>query len=82
MTDVWIHDMKNWSDSGPLVECFTFRGLNKCKDAGIASGDSLIVLAREEELRRKMSNLSEYVNRDKHIPDFPRGMKPKESFYK
>ena len=82
MTDVWIHDMKNWSDSGPLIECITFRGLKKCNDAGIASGDSLIALAREEELRRKVVDLKEYINREKHVPKFPKGMQPAESFYK
>lgn len=82
MTDVWIHDMQNWSDSGPLVECITFRNLERCHDAGIASGDSLIVLGREEELRRKVKNLEEYTDREKHISNFPEGMQPTESFYK
>ena len=82
MTDVWIHDMKNWSDSGPLVECIIFRDLEVSKDAGIASGDSLIVLGREEELRRKVGNLGDYVNREKHVPDFPEGLQPTEPFYK
>ncbi len=80
MTDIWIHDMKNWSDSGPLVECQTFRDLEICNDAGIASGDSLIVLGREEELRRKVKNLEEYLDREKHLPDFPLGMQPTTSF--
>lgn len=82
MTDCWIHDMKNWSDSGPLIECLTFRESERCADAGIASGDSLIVLGREEELRRKVKNLIEYTDREKHIPEFPKGMQPTESFYK
>ena len=46
MTDVWIHEMDNWSDSGPLIACKTFRGYEECTDAGIASGDSIIVLGR------------------------------------
>ena len=82
MTDVWIHDMTNWSDSGPLLECITFRDLVVCDDAGIASGDSVIVLGREEELRRSVGNLREYVNRSKYNPDFPSCMTPTESFYK
>jgi hypothetical protein len=80
MTDVWIHDMKNWSDSGPLLECLTFRGLDTCEDAGIASGDSVIVLGREEELRRTLSSLEEYVDRTKYVPVFPEGMQPAEHF--
>lgn len=80
MTDVWTHDMKNWSDSGPLLECFTFRDLDTCEDAGIASGDSVIVLGREEELRRTLPNLEEYVDRSKHLPVFPEGMQPVKRF--
>lgn len=80
MTDVWLHSMKNWSDSGPLLECQTFRGLEPCEDAGIASGDSIIALAREEELRRESDDLNEYVNRNKKLPEFPKGMKPDERF--
>ena len=82
MTDVWIHDMTNWSDSGPLLECVTFRDLEVCDDAGIASGDSVIALGREEELRRKAGTLDEYVDREKYLPKFPAGMSPTESFYK
>jgi hypothetical protein len=80
MTDVWIHYLKNWSDSGPLVECLTFRDLQLCHDAGIASGDSLIVLGREEELRRQLNNLPEYLDRLKHQPIFPAGLQPKKVF--
>lgn len=81
MTDVWTHDMKNWSDSGPLLNCYTFRDLEPCNDAGIASGDSIIVLGREEELRRSVSRLEEYLDRDKYTVQFPEGMQPEESFY-
>jgi len=82
MTDVWIHDMTNWSDSGPLLECVTFRDLEVCDDAGIASGDSVIALGREEELRREVGDIQKYVDREKHMPTFPRAMTPTESFYK
>lgn len=80
MTDVWIHDMHNWSDSGPLVECLTFRDLEVCHDAGIASGDSLIVLGREEELRRELNSQEKYLDRSNYLPTFPEGMQPTESF--
>ncbi|OGD08552.1 hypothetical protein A3H89_02420 [Candidatus Amesbacteria bacterium RIFCSPLOWO2_02_FULL_48_11] len=82
MTNVWIHDMTNWSDSGPLLECVTFRDIEVCDDAGIASGDSVIALGREEELRRKVGDLQKYVNRENYIPIFPKGMEPVEDFYK
>jgi len=80
MTDIWIHDMKNWSDSGPLLECHTFRDVTICEDAGIASGDSIIVLGREEELRRKSKSIEDYYDRTKTLPDFPNGMRPDEKF--
>lgn len=80
MVDVWLHDMKNFSDSGPLIECITFRDLERCSDAGIASGDSLIALAREEELRRRVNNLSDYLDRVKCQPEFPDDLQPQEKF--
>lgn len=80
MTDVWIHDMQNWSDSGPLVSCQTFRDLEVCHDAGIASGDSLIVLGKEEELRRELANIDQYLDREKHFPQFPSNMSPTDFF--
>ena len=81
MVDVWIHKMENWSDSGPLLECKTFRGLKEASDAGIASGDSVIALGREEELRRKILSLDKYLDRTKQQPEFPLGMQPDELYY-
>lgn len=80
MTDVWIHYANTFSDSGPLLECHTFKDLEKCNDAGIASGDSVIALGREEELRRELNDLKEYVDRNKCQPKFPEGMQPVEAF--
>lgn len=84
MTDVWVHNMKNWSDSGPLMDCYTFKDLEVTHDAGIASGDSIIALGREEELRRKLGSkigLKDYADRKKYIPEFPEGLQPTESFF-
>jgi hypothetical protein len=72
--------MGNWSDSGPLISCKTFRGYQECTDAGIASGDSIIVLGREEELRRDSKDLETYVDRLKNLPDFPEGFTPDTEF--
>lgn len=80
MTDVWIHKMENWSDSGPLISCKTFRGYKECTDAGIASGDSIIVLGREEELRRNSKDIDTYVDRSKKLPEFPNGFTPNTEF--
>lgn len=81
MTDVWLHNMEFWNTtSGPLLECHTFRDLEKCNDAGIASGDTIIVLGREEELRRSLPDIATYVNRALHTPTFPFDMQPVERF--
>lgn len=80
MTDVWVHNMKNWSDSGPLLDCYTFREMKPCEDAGIASGDSIIALGREEELRRRCELLEQYIDRSKLIPTFPEGLQPDKTF--
>ncbi len=78
MTDVWVHNIANFADadSGPLLDNYVFKDLGLSKDAGIASGDSIIVLGREEELRRQLGavKVQEYANREKHMPEFPKGM--------
>ena len=80
MTDVWIHKMENWSDSGPLISCKTFRCYEECTDAGIASGDSIIVLGREEELRRHSKDIGTFIDRSKKLPEFPNGFTPDTEF--
>jgi hypothetical protein len=80
MTDVWVHLLNDFSDSGPILECYTFRELEPCQDAGIASGDSIIAIGREEEYRRSCINLSEYLNRHKGMPIFPINLKPDTKF--
>ena len=82
MTDVWIHNINKLSNtSGPLLDCITFNNLKRCTDAGIASGDSILTLGREEELRRTVKSLKDYIDRKKHVPNFPKGMTPTKSFY-
>ncbi len=83
MADIWVHNMDNFADpgSGPLIDCFIFKDLERSHDAGIASGDGMIVLGREEELRRKFDEIEEYVDREKHIPEFPERMAPTEEYY-
>lgn len=84
MTDVWIHHLKNWSDSGPLLECCIFRDFEVTNEAGIASGDSIMLLGREEELRRQLQkqelSWKEYLDRSTHLPSFPFDMTPTEKF--
>lgn len=76
MFDVWIHDIENFTDSGPIIECLTFRSFERSYDVGMASGDGLIVLGREEELRRTCNSLDAYINRIVLMPNFPQDFKP------
>ncbi|MBN2100722.1 hypothetical protein JW710_02410 [Candidatus Dojkabacteria bacterium] len=81
MTDVWVHKLENWSAGcGPLLEVKVFEDLEESDSAGIASGDSIMTLGREEELRRKTNTLEEYLDRSKHMPDFVEGFTPDEKF--
>jgi len=76
MFDVWIHDIESATESGPLIDCLTFKEFELSTDTGIASGDSIFVLGREDELRRQSSNLDSYLNRMIIIPNFPGDFKP------
>jgi hypothetical protein len=81
MTDIWIHKLENWSEGcGPLLEVITFKKYKQTNDAGIASGDSIITLGREEELRRNTNTLEDYLDRSKLLPDFMPGFKPNKKF--
>lgn len=80
MFDIWIYDMVNFTDSGPLVDCVTFKGMDICDEVGIASGDGLIVLGKEEELRRSCNSLDAYLNRMLIIPNFSSAFKPNTKF--
>ena len=79
MFDVWIHTLNEHSDSGPLLE---FHGYQNCQPVqmdDVASGDSVIVLGREEESRRNFISTSEYI-KAKKLPDFAEDMVPAEEF--
>lgn len=81
MADVWIHTLNSIAEkSGPLQEVHIFQDLQPYH-IEVSSGDTLIVLAREEELRRKMADMKKYLNRPKYIPDFPFEMQPYEDFF-
>jgi len=81
MTDVWIHTTNLIAaPSGPLQKVYTYCGLERY-NIEVASGDTLIVLAREEELRRKVGDINKYLERPKYIPDFPCEMQPYEDFF-
>lgn len=81
MVDVWIHKLENWSEGcGPLLKVRTFENLEETNEAGIASGDSIMTLGREEELRRSFETLEDYLDREKYLPEFLEGFKPDKRF--
>jgi hypothetical protein len=81
MIDVRRCSYNPHSQSGPLMDCFTFANGERVYDSGIASWDSIMVLGREEELRRSCKTINEYVDRNTHIPSFPDWFDPQEAFF-
>ncbi len=80
MTDVWFYSLENFTPSGPLVDVRSFRGMNLSPDSGIAAGDSLVVLGREEEYRRRCETFAKYADRAFGGPDLPPGFVSSEFF--
>ena len=81
MVDIWVHDINNFEDTGPLIDCYVFKDTERFLSNGQAAGDEIIILGREEELRRDINNLEEYVDRSKNIPNLPAYLKPSQDFY-
>ncbi|MCD5380718.1 hypothetical protein LR004_02220 [Candidatus Gracilibacteria bacterium] len=62
MIDVWRFNHNHVDDrSGPLGDVIIYRNGETCKDLGIASGNTLLVLGYEEKLRRQSKNLQDYL---------------------
>lgn len=54
MVDLWRFTANHVDDrSGPLIEVKVFRNQKECRDMGLASGITLMVLGFEEKLRRQ-----------------------------
>lgn len=80
MTDVWIFDKLDSWGSGPLVDVKIFRNMSLETGIGVSAGDGLLMLGREEELRRTSTNITEYLNGKR--ADLPKDIAPIEEFYK
>ena len=79
--DIWMFQLENKTESGPLVIALTFKDSAWVKDMGTTSGDGLIVLGYEEILRRHSASFDAYFNiPDRHssLPDICRA---DEAFY-
>lgn len=79
MADVWMHSHNNHGGSDPLLECFAFAGKEQSLTGDVASGDTIIALAAEEQKRRQFSGFDEYLLDNSPAP-FPEGLAPAEDY--
>lgn len=79
MTDVWIFDKVDSWGSGPLVDVKIFRNYKIEASIGVSAGDGLLMLGREEELRRSSDSLANYLDGKRAI--LPADLVPTESFF-
>ncbi len=79
MSDVWIFDKLDSWGSGPLVDVKIFRNMSLETGIGVSAGDGLVILGREEEVRRVAKSLDDYLNGTRaKLPD---DIAPQEDFY-
>lgn len=79
MADIWIHTNNEHSNSGPLLENFAIANKDQSVSGDIASGDTIIALAAEEQKRRQFNSVSEYIQSDAPAL-FPEASKPIEEY--
>jgi hypothetical protein len=80
MSDVWIFTKTNEWGSGPLADARIFQGQKQVNNMGIGSGNTLIVLGKEEEQRRKSKSLDDYLSGPR--PKLPGELLLGEDFHK
>lgn len=78
MTDVWIFDKLDSWGSGPLVDVKIFRNYELETSIGVSAGDGLLMLGREEELRRNSNSLRDYLTGSRAT--LPKDIEPTEEF--
>ncbi|NQZ84416.1 MAG: hypothetical protein HRU03_01740 [Nanoarchaeales archaeon] len=62
MVDIWKFNENHVDDrSGPLGDVRLYREGKICKDLGLASGNTLLILGHEEKLRRQSKDLKSYL---------------------
>ncbi len=83
LTDVWIY-RKAFFNSGytetSLDFCRTYKDDSPYHDAGLASGNTIVTIGREQEHSWKFDSLEDYLDRSKSMPEFPPGFAPDEKF--
>ncbi len=87
MTDLWTHRNSECYGFGPLIDIKLFRNFQhyipdqnkKDIEEGSASGNTIVLLAVEENHRVKKGNLKEFLSGRR--PELPERMKLHEDFY-
>src|SRR5258706_7788292 len=76
MTDIWIFQGLESTDSGFAIDCKTFKNLEQITGNGLTASDGLIILGREaeyeESLRKSGKNLDDYLFGRR--PEIPMGI--------
>ncbi|VVB59720.1 Uncharacterised protein [uncultured archaeon] len=71
MTDMWIFTKTDQWGSGPLTDVKIFRNRTGVNNIGVGSGNTLIMLGKEEEHRRASKTLKEYLSGPRpKLPDY------------
>lgn len=78
MSDIWIFDKLDSWGSGPLVDVKIFRNMNPENSIGVSAGDGLLMLGREEEIRRDSDSLENYLKGSR--ARLPEDITPTEEF--
>lgn len=78
MSDVWIFDKLDSWGSGPLVDVKIFRNTELETGIGVSAGDGLLMLGREEEVRRSSKSLEDYLNGERAT--LPKDITPVDEF--
>ena len=84
MTDLWIFRKSETYGFGPLVDVKVFKGLepytpNPERVEGIGSGNTIVLLAAEENHRVSVGNLKEYLSGTR--PELPERIRLDQDFY-
>ena len=79
--DAWYFQMANISDSDPLINAVTYAGDTQVTDLGTTSGDAMILLGYEEQLRHAARSLTEYLADADRSDELPHTCRADEDYY-
>ncbi|MBI2583180.1 MAG: hypothetical protein HYW25_00800 [Candidatus Aenigmarchaeota archaeon] len=79
MVDLWIYSKVDSYGFGPLIDQKTFRENVRDNGIGVACGNSVVLLGREEEHRVARGDLKKYLHGER--PELPARLRLNENFY-